>query len=237
LGVDQPYDDSFFTHSDEGVKARFNSARARGALIVINHPFDPCCSFQFIMNELPFDCLEIWNGPMRESNLKAVGLWQSMLESGQQIPAVGGSDYHKDGLFQILGGPCMGVYARANTPSEILNALRAGHSFIRFSPQGPTIQLNADKCQMGDARAWEAGQAVQIEASGLIAGDVIKVITNSEETTLFQASSEGRAKLTFPVKAPGFVRVEIFRTFLPGLPPLPALISNPIYFLEETSDQ
>jgi len=237
LGIDRPYDEPFFTHSDEEVKARFNSARARGALIVINHPFDPTCGFQFNMNELPFDCLEVWNGPMRESNLKAVGLWQSLLESGQQIPAVGGSDYHKDGLFQILGGPCMGVYARANTPSEILSALRAGHSFIRFSPQGPTIQLKADECQMGDAKLWEAGQIVHIEAAGLIAGDIVKVINQSEETVLFQAHSEGHVKLNFPVKAPGFVRVEILRTFLPGLPPLPALISNPIYFLEETPDQ
>jgi hypothetical protein len=234
LGVDKPYDEPFFTHSDEEVKARFNSARARGALIVINHPYEPSCGFQFNMKELPFDCIEIWNGPMRESNLKAVGLWQSLLESGQQIPAVGGSDYHKDGLFQILGAPCMGVYARANTPVEILKALRAGHSFIRFSPQGPSIQLNAGECQMGDARVWEAGQIVHIEASGLIPGDVIKVITQNEDISLFQAGSEGMAELSFPVKAPGFVRVEILRTFLPGLPPLPALISNPIYFLEET---
>ncbi|MDT8381390.1 MAG: CehA/McbA family metallohydrolase, partial [Brevefilum sp.] len=141
LGIDKPYDEPFFTHSDEEVKARFNSAHERGALIVINHPFDPPCSFQFNMNELPFDCLEIWNGPMRESNMRAVGFWHSLLVSGKRIPAVGGSDYHKDGLFQILGGPCMGVYARANTPNEILKALRAGRSFIRFSPQGPKIQL------------------------------------------------------------------------------------------------
>jgi len=30
--------------------------------------------------------------------------------------------------------------------------------------------------------------------------------------------------------APGFARVEILREFMPDLPPLPALISNPIYF-------
>jgi hypothetical protein len=131
----------------------------------------------------------------------------------------------------------MGVYARANTPNEILKALRAGHCFIRFSPQGPAIQLKADEYQMGDGRVWEAGQAVQIEAEGLIAGDVIKVINQSEDKILFQARSEGRAELAFPVKGPGFVRVEILRTFLHGLPPLPALISNPIYFLEETPDQ
>jgi hypothetical protein len=29
---------------------------------------------------------------------------------------------------------------------------------------------------------------------------------------------------------PGFARVEVLRSFLPGVPMLPALISNPIYF-------
>jgi hypothetical protein len=36
----------------------------------------------------------------------------------------------------------------------------------------------------------------------------------------------------FSLDAPGFVRIEILRSFVPGLPLLPALISNPIYFEE-----
>ena len=32
------------------------------------------------------------------------------------------------------------------------------------------------------------------------------------------------------MEAAGFSRVEILRSFVPGLPKLPALISNPIYF-------
>jgi hypothetical protein len=32
------------------------------------------------------------------------------------------------------------------------------------------------------------------------------------------------------METPGFARMEIQRGFLPGLPLLPALISNPIYF-------
>jgi hypothetical protein len=34
----------------------------------------------------------------------------------------------------------------------------------------------------------------------------------------------------YSIPAPGFARIEILRSFLPGLPLLPALISNPIYF-------
>jgi len=50
------------------------------------------------MNELPIDVLEIWNGPMRESNLKAVGLWHNLLLAGKKVPACGGSDFHRDTL-------------------------------------------------------------------------------------------------------------------------------------------
>ncbi len=36
----------------------------------------------------------------------------------------------------------------------------------------------------------------------------------------------------YTMEAAGFARIEILRGFLPGLPLLPALISNPIYFDE-----
>ncbi len=86
-------------------RARFTSARSRGAFISINHPCDAVCPFLFDMNSLPFDCLEIWNGPMRGSNLQAIGLWQSMLLAGKKVPICGGSDYHRDSLLLFPGGP------------------------------------------------------------------------------------------------------------------------------------
>ena len=73
LGVDKPYDEPFFANSLEEMQARFNSARERGALITINHPFDEICPFTFDMDSLPYDCLEIWNGPMRD--VQPAGAW------------------------------------------------------------------------------------------------------------------------------------------------------------------
>jgi hypothetical protein len=34
----------------------------------------------------------------------------------------------------------------------------------------------------------------------------------------------------YTMPAAGFARIEVLRAFLPGLPLLPALVSNPIYF-------
>ena len=95
LGVDQPYDEPFIANTLEEVQDRFTSARTRGAFISINHPCDPVCPFLFDINSLSYDCLEIWNGPMRGSNLQAIGLWQSMLMAGRKVPICGGSDYHR----------------------------------------------------------------------------------------------------------------------------------------------
>ncbi len=84
LGVDKPYDEPFYANTPQEAQARFASARARGALIVINHPFDELCPFQFDMDLLPYDCLEIWNGPMREFEHPRHRTLEHAVDGGQE---------------------------------------------------------------------------------------------------------------------------------------------------------
>ncbi|HWQ46064.1 MAG TPA: CehA/McbA family metallohydrolase [Longilinea sp.] len=230
LGVAKPYDGSFMANTPDEVKAHFTSAHERGATIVINHPIDSICPFQFDMDTLPYDLLEVWNGPMRESNLKAVGYWHSLLVAGRRIPICGGSDFHRDTPFLFLGGPTMCVFAQSAGPTDILKAVRQGHSYIIFSPQGPSLVLKAGEAIMGDTVDWTKVKEVQISVGGLYRGDVVRVITAAEATPVLEAPSDGSFTMTYPVSSPGFVRVDVLRGFLPGLPLLPALLSNPIYF-------
>ena len=230
LGVDQPYDGIFAANTIEEVRARFVSAQQRGALIIIDHPFEPDCDFQFDIDALPRDCIEVWNGPMREANLRAVEYWHRLLCAGEKIPACGGSDYHRDTPFIFLGGPTMCVFAESSGISDILTAVRAGRGFITFAPDGPTLELTAGEAIMGDTVHWQALKEVQIRAQGLLAGDVLRVATGQKSETLFSAPSDGDVSLTYAMESPGFVRGEIWRSFLPGVPMLPALISNPIFF-------
>lgn len=230
LGIDQPYDEPFATNTVEDALARFQSARRRGALITINHPLDTTCGFQFDLNTFPFDCLEVWNGPMRESNLRAVGLWQSLLSAGRKIPICGGSDYHRDTPFIFPGGPTTCIHAMSPGISDILDALRKGHGYIVFAPNGPTLTLNAGDAMVGDTVAWSDAKQIHIRASGLQAGDVLRMVTATGADVLLQAPAPGFAELDYPMQAPGFARVEILRSFLPGIPMLPALLSNPVYF-------
>ncbi len=233
LGVERPYDLPFASNTPAEAQLRFQSARNRGALISVDHPFEEGCEFKFDLTSLPFDCLEIWNGPMRESNLKAVGLWHSLLASGKKVPACGGSDYHRDTPFIFLGGPTTCVYALSNNPSDILAALKQGHSFISFAPNGPTLELTAAKSILGDSVPWSLVKELHFKVEGLLPGDVVRVVTGQGAAPVLQAPSAGNFAGTFVMEAPGFARVEVLRGFLPGLPLLPALISNPIYFDNE----
>jgi hypothetical protein len=230
LGVDQPYDGSFAANSDAEIRARFTSAHERGALITLNHPFEEGCGFALDFNSLPIDCLEVWNGPMRESNLRALGLWQSLLAAGKKLPVCAGSDYHRDTPFIFLGGPTTVVYAQSAGPSDILAALRAGHSYITFAPDGPVLALSAGDAILGDTAAWPQTKALHIALSGLAQGDVVRLVTAQGAATLLEAPAPGSFETTCPIEAPGFARVEVLRAFLPGIPRLPALLSNPIYF-------
>jgi hypothetical protein len=230
LGAEKPYDAPFYTNTLEEVQARFHSARERGAVIVINHPFDENCGFHFDLNALPFDLLEIWNGPMRESNLRAVGLWQSLLAAGKKVPVCGGSDYHRDQLFLFPGGPTTCVLADSTSPADILRGLRLGHAYVTFAPNGPELEMSAGEAGMGDGVTFPQTSLFQFKASGLLAGDVVQVVTGRGRSTAWKAETDGNLLGEYRMEEPGFARIEILRGFLPGLPLLPALIANPIYF-------
>jgi hypothetical protein len=230
IGADKPYDPPFAANSDEDILSRFDSANERGAFIMINHPFDEGCPFLFDITKLPFHGMEVWNGPMRMSNLRAVGFWHSLLAAGQRIPICGGSDYHRSTPFLFLGGPTTCVSSMSAGMSDILTALKAGHAYIVFAPDGPSLEMSAGDALLGDVTSLEMCKRIDIHIEGLLPGDEIKMLCASSNQTLLVAPAVGDAHLTYEMSAPGFARLEIWRAFLPGLPLLPALISNPIYF-------
>lgn len=232
LGVDRPYDEPFFANTPEEVRRRFQSARERGTLIMINHPFEEGNEFQFDLEELPFDCLNVWNGPMRMQNFQAVALWQSMLEEGKKVPICGGSDYHRDMPFLYPGAPATCVYARSAGVEDILEALRRGHAYIIYAPDGPTLEMRAGKAILGDTVPWPVVKEMEIALEGLQAGDKVQVITARKSETILEAPAPGSYRATYTMEEPGFARLVVVRFFLPGIPELPALLSNPIYFEE-----
>lgn len=229
LGSHKPYDGPFFSNDLAGIIAHYESARERGAIVVINHPMNEDLPFTFDLQALPFDLIEIWNGPMRPSNLKAIALWQKMLESGRKIPAIAGSDYHRDELGLGLGVPATIVYAQSASPSDILAALHAGRSYFVYQQKSARLEMHYGNAGIGDSQAWEPEQKLEIKITGVKAGDVVKLIGSDFTYEFPPVETKGDFEAFFTPQKPGFVRLELWQSLYGILPPMPILISNPIW--------
>ena len=234
LGVDEPWDTPFFVNAPAGVRERFQAARDRGAFISVNHPFEPGCDFRFDLASLPFDCLEAWNGPMREPNLRALGLWQGMLQAG------GNSCLRWERLPQrhALHLPGWADHVRTlpvRRDERHTRRPEARALVPRLFPERTDARPGRPARQSWGT-AWRGPRSgeLRIKAGSLAKGDVIRVVTDKGAATLFTAPEDGDIDVPFVMDAPGFARVEILRAFIPGVPLLPAALSNPIYFEPST---
>jgi hypothetical protein len=153
-----------------------------------------------------------------------------MLLAGKKVPICGGSDYHRDQLFLTLGGPTTCIQTMSASPADILNGLRQGHAYITFAPNGPALEMSAGEATLGDSVPFSRCKEIQIKVSDIKAGDVLQVVTAQGIYPVLKAELGGKWEGGYTLERPGFIRLEILRSFIPGLPLLPALISNPIYF-------
>lgn len=124
----------------------------------------------------------------------------------------------------------MGVYAESAGTSDILAAIKQGHAFITFAPNGPAVEISAGEAMMGDSVSWNDVKTMNIHVSGLVTGDLLRVVTGDSSEVIFKAETDAEVTVNYSMAGLGFARIEILRVFIPGLPPLPALITNPIYF-------
>lgn len=229
LGIEEPYSGPFFTNTDEQAQEKFRQAHQNGALISINHPFESNFGFRFDLESLHYDLIEVWNGPMRPKNIETIAWWDEMLKAGKRQVAVCGSDYHEDTIFQRLGNPTINVLAWSASEKDILEAVESGHSYFTFSPTSLHLELDVDGSSYGAIVPWRDGQKAHLQAFALEPGDQIRLIDQDGERSLFTSPEKGDWQIALPVEKPGYMRFEIWRTFFPGLPAMPALVTNPIW--------
>lgn len=231
LGCSAPLPGHYDKRNISEARALMQSAHDSGAMVVLNHPFCPLVPWLWGF-EVPFDALEVWNGVMSERNERAVAFWHGELCAGKRIPAVGGSDYHRPGLLGSLATPCMFVYALSRSRADILNALKKGDGFISYLPDGPTADV---LCQNADGAvsfggSTPKGTEVTFAFDRLAGGDEIRLITDSETERISCPAGAASYRVTRAYPNAGFVRAELSRVYAPGLPPMKALLTNPIYF-------
>ncbi len=229
FGVQNPFENSFLANTEEEMLTLLGAAIAKGALISVNHPKDEGVPWLWGRDDC-FDMVEVWNSVMRPANLNAIAWWHSLLLQGRRIPLVAGSDYHKDFHVSRFAHPVTWIYAESRSPEDLVQALRAGHSFAAAKAQGIRLELRADEAMMGDEVPWHEGLKLRYEVVGGGFGQRNYLVTQDEEILLPAAAGELAVLPSWQ-----FAYLKVTRRI--GKLNLVRAISNPLYFrveLEET---
>ena len=167
VGVEEPLDD-FRCRSKEDVARLLVQARSRGAYVDLAHPMERMCgscAWEWGL-DIPFDWVEVWNGPWRMCNAEALAWWQMELARGRRLVAVGGSDAHRPGDVVRVGHPVNWVLAEGLDRKSILEAIQAGRVSISRAPDAPALFL---RC--GDVLQGERVTVQQLRECGIQVGN------------------------------------------------------------------
>lgn len=219
LGLHKPVED-WRCRSPLDVADRMAEARAGGATVVINHPFQNSAGGRWQSGyDVAFDALEIWNGNWAEHNRQALAFWQERLVAGHKTPATGGSDFHLKNRRRH-GRPANRVFADGRSIADLLAAVRAGRNVVSFAPEDTTAEpVSADAPMFGSD--VPAGSPWAVRFDGLTIGDTIRIVT--ERGVMAWMEAETGSKVIEGRLDGGFVRFEVWHG------DEPRLFTNPVY--------
>jgi len=218
-----------FSNSFEEMRDTMAAARAAGAVVSLNHPFNAQCPWAFGFEGFAFDMVEAWNGTADPGDARTIAWWHGQLCHGMRMPVVGGSDFHRHEPLRALGTPATFVRAASRAVTDIVSALVAGRSFLAFSRAGPQMDLRVDGKGFGEIATLSVpgeGAAV-IHAAG--AGDRVRLLDGRGGVKEWDVPWDGEHETRFAAD-PGalFYRLEVRRRIIPGVELLVGL-SNPVY--------
>ena len=236
-----------FRCRDDATMARIiDAVHAAGGLFSANHPKDNGPPWEY-SPDLPFDCVEAWQSIWASNNYQSLAFWDSLLQQGRRVVAVGGSDKHVRPFTgqpssDDIGTPTTWVYAGELSTAGILGGIRAGRVFISADPQGPELCLTADADEagvyvvmMGDEMIVAAGQPVILRAQvvggrglvlRIVSGDGVKrvPVESDDFAHCWQARPQDDTFYRLELVEPGGAKA--------GLNPAALVrraLSNPIY--------
>ncbi|MCL2188582.1 MAG: CehA/McbA family metallohydrolase [Defluviitaleaceae bacterium] len=231
LGAQKALTQSFGAEDWQAGAALVQKAKNEGAFTVIAHPLCHVVPWEWGFDAekiSAFHGIEVWNGVMSERNERATYFWHGLLCNGAKIPVTGGSDYHRPGLLGSVAMPCMCVYAPSRSPADIVTAMQNGNSFISYLPDGPEVDIfEYNESVLG--ATVDHDTPLDFVFANLQAGDEIRLITD-RGTEKIICESGGMVTLKAEYAQCKFVRAEVYRSYAQGLPPMKALLSNPVYF-------
>ncbi|MFA7672613.1 MAG: CehA/McbA family metallohydrolase [Clostridia bacterium] len=229
LGVKSPFRNSFIANNEDEMKELVYNAKKMGALISVNHPKCSICPYLWESDSC-FDMIEVWNGPMRKTNMDAIEWWHEMLKSGRRIPLVGGSDFHKSHRVVKMGNPVTFVYADSPSKEDILYAISRGNSYVTSSVKGVRLELFCEKSIMGDTASHKPGQILSVLADKVKPGMHLQLISNEGISAQWKSFKKGKLKTEIHISESwDFVYLMAERNFAGKK--FCCAITNPIYFI------
>lgn len=206
-----PFEPPYKIDDIEDYKKITEAARENGAIVSVNHPFCSNCPFRMDINKYPMDCVEVWNSIQHSDNTRNLKWWESKLLEGMHLPAVGGSDFHRDyAKIDFLAMPTTITHAKSNSPEDILQAITEGRSVVTNKPNTSMIYLTAEDAELGDSVELGNGITGQCIATKLKPGFTLRVFNNDKIIYSHTATGfEKEHKAIFGIKEKGFIRAEI----------------------------
>lgn len=208
-GVTEPIDNFDCPDYDEWNR-KIAMAREKGAYICINHPWCGQCTWRWPLEAEKADCVELWNSPQHTDNMTCTSWWQSELAKGKKIPAVGGSDFHRNYFVtDFLANPTTYVYCENCTQEEILEAIKAGRTTITPNVGKTMITMTSGNCMIGDTVKLDDDTKITVKVSMLKKNHTLKVIGKNGSIFSFTARKNGPFSVTLPVKDTNFICAQI----------------------------
>ncbi|MRN53904.1 CehA/McbA family metallohydrolase [Paenibacillus monticola] len=220
--------DDFRILTSEQAVATLQRAADHGAFISLNHPFCSNCPWELGF-DLPYDAIEVWNGPWRPINETAVRWWHQQLVSGRKLIAVGGSDTHRLDLHVAHGTPTSYVRSAAESKDAILRGIRAGHVVLSFNTNETFIDLSIGEAGVGDTVIVDQQQRFELAVKVIgAAGDRVQLWSDRGVEQEWVVETEG--EYAFPVLADRlFYRAEASRYLAEWNMTITSCLTNPVY--------
>jgi hypothetical protein len=195
FGPTDPIDFRMTDSSYAAARNWMNAVNNSGGIISINHPGVPsgedCMGCGWQIPNIPdkvITAVEVLNGGTMkfsiEGSIEGWDLWHKMLNSGQQVTAIGGSDDHH---AQTIGTPTTVIYMNQLSVQGLIDGIRSGRVFIDVEgTKDRFLDLVAGNVHMGGTLTVEAFETIDLTADvkGVPGGKIEFIVDGKVEPAL-----------------------------------------------------